>query len=104
MRKFWFSYLAKAVVVMPGGFGTLDEFMEVLTLVQTGKIKKHMPIVLFGKSFWEKVIDFDALVEFGTISASDLDLFLTTDSVDEAYEYLTAELEKHALADPGIHL
>ena len=104
MRKFWFSYLAKAVVVMPGGFGTLDEFMEVLTLVQTGKIKKHMPIVLFGKSFWEKVIDFDALVEFGTISASDLDLFLTTDSVDEAYEYLTTELEKHALADPGIHL
>ena len=74
MRKFWFSYLAKAVVVMPGGFGTLDEFMEVLTLVQTGKIKKHLPIVLFGKSFWEKVIDFDALVEFGTISASDLDL------------------------------
>ena len=104
MRKFWFSYLAKAVVVMPGGFGTLDEFMEVLTLVQTGKIKKHLPIVLFGKSFWEKVIDFDALVEFGTISASDLDLFLTTDSVDEAYDYLTTELEKHALADPGIHL
>ena len=104
MRKFWFSYLAKAVVVMPGGFGTLDEFMEVLTLVQTGKIKKHMPIVLFGKSFWEKVIDFDALVEFGTISASDLDLFLTTDSVDEAYDYLTTQLEKHALADPGIHL
>ena len=63
-----------------------------------------MPIVLFGKSFWEKVIDFDALVEFGTISASDLDLFLTTDSVDEAYEYLTTEFEKHALADPGIHL
>ena len=104
MRKFWFSYLAKAVVVMPGGFGTLDEFMEVLTLVQTGKIKKRMPIVLFGKSFWDRVINFDALVEFGTISPGDLDLFLRTDSVDEAFEYLTKELESHALGDPGIHL
>jgi hypothetical protein len=89
---------------MPGGFGTLDEFMEVLTLVQTGKIKKRMPIVLFGKSFWDRVINFDALVEFGTISPGDLDLFLRTDSVDEAFEYLTKELESHALGDPGIHL
>ena len=104
MRKFWFSYLAKAVVVMPGGFGTLDEFMEILTLVQTGKIKKNMPIVLFGKEFWDKVINFEALVEFGTISPGDLDLFLCTDSVDEAYQHLTSELTKHALQDPGTHL
>lgn len=104
MRKFWFSYLAKAVVVMPGGFGTLDEFMEVLTLVQTGKIRKHMPIVLFGKEFWDKVLNFEALIEFGTISPGDLDLFLSTDSVDEAYDYLTRELAAHALGDPGPHL
>jgi hypothetical protein len=96
--------LAKAVVVMPGGFGTLDEFMEILTLVQTGKIKKRMPIVLFGKEFWDKVINFEALVEFGTISPSDLDLFLVTDSVDEAFDYLTSELSKHSVGDPGLHL
>ena len=104
MRKFWFSYLAKAVVVMPGGFGTLDEFMEILTLVQTGKIKKRMPIVLFGREFWDKVLNFEALVEFGTISPGDLDLFLMTDSVDEAFEYLTGELAQHAIEDPGLHL
>jgi uncharacterized protein (TIGR00730 family) len=104
MRKFWFSYLAKAVVVMPGGFGTLDEFMEILTLVQTGKIKKRMPIVLFGKEFWNKVINFEALVEFGTISPSDLDLFLVTDSVDETFDYLTKELSKYSVEDPGPHL
>ncbi len=104
MRKFWFSYLAKAIVAMPGGFGTLDEFFEVLTLVQTGKIKKAMPIVLFGKAFWEQALHLDALVEFGTISPGDLDLFFTTDSVDEAFEYLTAELAAKAIAHPGVGL
>jgi uncharacterized protein (TIGR00730 family) len=94
MRKYWFAYLAKAIVVMPGGYGTLDELMETLTLVQTGKIKKRMPIVLFGASFWNQVIDFDKLVEFGTISPSDLDLFLRTDSVDEAFEYITGQLSE----------
>jgi uncharacterized protein (TIGR00730 family) len=92
MRKYWFAYLAKAIVVMPGGYGTLDELMETLTLVQTGKIKKRMPIVLFGAEFWNQVIDFDKLVEFGTVSESDLDLFLRTDSVDEAFEYITGQL------------
>jgi uncharacterized protein (TIGR00730 family) len=92
MRKYWFAYLAKAMVIMPGGYGTLDELMEILTLIQTGKIKKRMPIVLFGAEFWNQVIDFDKLVEFGTINASDLDLFLRTDSVDEAFEYITGQL------------
>ena len=101
MRKFWFSYLAKAMVVMPGGFGTLDEFMEVLTLVQTGKIKKHMPIVLFGKEFWSSVLNFRALVDYGTVSPGDLDLFFTTDSVDDAFDYLVRELSRFAVADPG---
>lgn len=104
MRKFWFSYLAKAIVAMPGGFGTLDEFFEVLTLVQTGKIKKALPIVLFGKSFWDRVLNLDVLVEYGTISKTDLDLFFTTDSVDEAFEHLTTELEAKALGNPGARL
>ena len=92
MRKYWFAYLAKAIVAMPGGFGTLDELMETLTLIQTEKIKKRMPIVLFGKQFWDRVIDFDALVEYGTISPGDLDLFIRTDSVDEAFEHITGNL------------
>ena len=104
MRKFWFSYLAKAIVAMPGGFGTLDEFFEILTLVQTGKIKKAMPIVLFGKSFWERVLNLDVLVEYGTISPGDLDLFFMTDSVDEAYDHLVEVLEAKAIENPGASL
>jgi uncharacterized protein (TIGR00730 family) len=101
MRKFWFNYLAKAMVVMPGGFGTLDEFMETVTLVQTLKIKKVLPIVLFGKEFWEQVLHFEPLVRYGTISPEDTDLFFRTDSVDEAFDFLTRELTEHALNDPG---
>ena len=91
-RKFWFSYLAKALVIMPGGFGTLDEFFEILTLIQTEKMKKNLPIVLFGKEYWSKLINFETLVEFGTIDRKDLDLFLLTSSVDEAYEYVISSL------------
>jgi hypothetical protein len=92
MRKFWFTYLAKAMIVMPGGFGTLDEFMEVVTLVQTLKIKKPLPIVLFGKEFWSKVLRFQPLIDAGTISPTDTDLFFQTDSVDEAYEFIVGKL------------
>jgi uncharacterized protein (TIGR00730 family) len=101
MRKYWFAYLAKAIVVMPGGFGTLDEFMEIVTLVQTFKIKKKLPIVLFGTEFWSEVLNFDTLVRWGTVSPEDLDLFFRTDSVDEAYEFLVHELEKNVLSHPG---
>ncbi len=104
MRKFWFTYLAKAVVAMPGGFGTLDELFELLTLIQTLKIKKHLPIVLFGNDFWDKIVDFDALVDFGTIDRSDLELFFRTDSVDDAFDFITRELAEHALASPGATL
>ena len=104
MRKFWFAYLAKAVVVMPGGFGTLDELFELLTLVQTEKIKKHMPIVLFGKDYWSEVINLKALERYGTISPGDEDLFFRTDSVDEAFDHITRELSEHALASPGATL
>jgi uncharacterized protein (TIGR00730 family) len=97
MRKFWFSYLAKAMVVMPGGFGTFDEFMEVVTLVQTLKIKKHLPIVLFGSEYWNEVIHFEPMVRYGTISPEDVNLFFRTDSVDEAFEFITKDLSTHAL-------
>ena len=99
LRKFWFNYLAKAIVVMPGGFGTMDEFMETVTLVQTLKVKRALPLVLFGTEYWSRVIDFDPMIEFGTISAEDVDLFFKTDSVDEAYDYLVKELSEHFLND-----
>jgi uncharacterized protein (TIGR00730 family) len=94
MRKFWFVYLAKALVVFPGGFGTMDELFEVLTLIQTKKPRKIMPIILFGAEFWNEVVNFDALLKWGMISAEDLRLFLTTDSVDEAFNYLKGRLEE----------
>ena len=75
MRKLWFAHLARALVVFPGGFGTLDEMMEVLTLAQTGKLERHIPVVLYGESYWREIIDFDALVRHGMISAADLTLF-----------------------------
>src|SRR5437762_10057503 len=84
MRKFWFSYLAKAVIVFPGGYGTLDELFELLTLVQTRKMRKPLPIVLFGTEYWREVIDFDALARHGTIDAEDIELVHRTDSVDNA--------------------
>lgn len=99
MRKFWFMYLAKAIVTFPGGFGTMDELFEALTLIQTGKVSKRLPIVLFGKEFWDEVMNLDALVKYGTISPEDLDLFYYTDSVDDAYDYITTYLEEHALEE-----
>jgi len=104
MRKFWFAYLAKAVIVFPGGFGTLDELMEVVTLVQTKKMKKPMPIVLFGSEYWNEVVNFDALVRHGTINAEDLNIMHRTDSVDDAFDWVTARLKKDALAQPGAML
>jgi len=101
MRKFWFSYLAKAMVVMPGGFGTLDELMEIITLIQTRKMRKQVPVVLFGKEFWDQVLDFQPMVDLGTISDEDRNLYFETDSVDEAFEYLTTRLLEWALAHPG---
>jgi uncharacterized protein (TIGR00730 family) len=101
MRKFWFAYLAKALLVFPGGFGTLDELFEILTLRQTRKMKKHLAIVLFGTTYWDEVINFDALVRHGTIDREDLQLFHRTDSVEEAYEIVTRELTQYALAERG---
>ncbi len=101
MRKFWFLYLAKALVVFPGGFGTLDELMELVTLIQTEKMKKEIPIVLFGKDFWNEVINWDYLVRVGTISADDLSLFHFSDSTEEAFTYLTENLTAQHFKGPN---
>jgi uncharacterized protein (TIGR00730 family) len=104
MRKFWLAYMAKAVIVFPGGYGTLDELFEILTLVQTRRMTKHMPIVLFGTEYWREVINFDALVRHGTINASDVNLMHRTDSVDDAYNWLIQQLTEQALGKPGAML
>ena len=101
MGKYWFVYLAKALVAFPGGFGTLDEFFEVMTLVQTGKLKKKMPIVLYGSAFWDQVINLEAMVEHGTIAEKDLELFHKVDTVEDAYAVITRELTEEALDHPG---
>src|SRR5262245_3665309 len=102
MRKFWFVYPAKALVVFPGGFGTMDELFEVLTLIQTKMPRKTMPVILFGKEFWDEIIDFEALVRWGVVSPQDLDIFHKTDSVDDAFQYLTSRLEKLYLTPKGL--
>ena len=102
MRKFWLVYPAKALVVFPGGFGTMDELFELLTLVQTGKIQKRLPIVLYGADFWRDLLRLDTLVRWGTISPEDLSLFRVIDSVDEAFEHLRTELtELYLEAEPA---
>jgi len=102
MRKFWLVYPAKALVVFPGGFGTMDELFELLTLVQTGKIQKRLPIVLYGADFWRELLHLDTLVRWGTISPEDLSLFRIIDSVDEAFEHLRTELtELYLEAEPA---
>jgi uncharacterized protein (TIGR00730 family) len=97
MRKFWFAYLAKALVVFPGGFGTLDELMEILTLTQTEKLVKKMVVVLYGTTFWKEILNFDALVRHGMINEGDLNLFQYADDVDTAFQILRDGLTKYYL-------
>lgn len=92
MRKYWFAYLAKALVIFPGGFGTLDELAELLTLIQTGKMKKRIPILIYGSQYWNAAINFQSMVDWGTISQKDLNLFQFADDVDDAFEFLTREI------------
>ena len=92
MRKLWFLYLAQCVVICPGGFGTLDEMFETLTLIQTGKVTRRIPMVLYGKEFWDNVLNLEFMVDFGTVSAKDLKLFHKSDSVEDAFEYITKSL------------
>ncbi|MFC1673319.1 TIGR00730 family Rossman fold protein [Pseudomonadota bacterium] len=101
MRKFWFAYLAKAVVIFPGGYGTLDEFFELMTLISTKKMGKPIPVVLYGTGYWDEIFNLDAMVKFGTISPSDLELFHRSDSVEDALDFITEELTKNHLDSPG---
>lgn len=111
MRKFWFAYLSKALVIFPGGFGTMDELFEMLTLIQTGKTRKKLAIVIYDEKFWKEILNFDALVSHGLISESDLKLFSICNSIDEAYKIIVSHLEKHyslseakTVIEPNIHL
>ena len=94
MRKFWLLFFAKAIVVFPGGVGTLDELFEVLTLIKTRKTHKKIPMVLFGKSFWQKAINFKALLAADVISQSDVDLIKYADTVEDAYNYIISIIKK----------
>jgi uncharacterized protein (TIGR00730 family) len=101
MRKFWFAYLAKALVVFPGGFGTMDELFELLTLVQTHKIEKKMVLLLYGSAFWKEIINFDALVRYGMISPEDLHLFEWADDPETAFLILKDGLTRYYLEVTG---
>jgi hypothetical protein len=97
MRKFWFAYLAKGLVIFPGGFGTLDELFEILTLAQTEKLAKKILVVIYGSDYWKKVINFDAMADAGTISPQDLELFKICDSPEESFEFLKEGLTRYHL-------
>src|SRR5439155_3231839 len=110
MRKFWFAYLAKALVIFPGGFGTCDELFEILTLVQTDKLSKKIGIILYGSDYWNAVLDLKPMAEWGAVAEQDLDLLHRADSPSDAFELLRAHLVTHHLepttgqeaAAPGI--
>jgi uncharacterized protein (TIGR00730 family) len=97
MRKFWFAYLAKALVIFPGGFGTLDELFEILTLAQTEKLAKKILVVIYGREYWDRVLNLQHMADAGTISQDDLDLFKIVDSPEEGFEYLRDGLTKYHL-------
>jgi len=100
MRKFWFAYLAKALVIFPGGFGTLDELFEILTLAQTQKLAKKLLVVIYGSEYWKRLINFEAMIDAGTISRGDLDLFRMVDTPEEGFEILRDGLVKYHMAPP----
>jgi uncharacterized protein (TIGR00730 family) len=100
MRKYWFAYLAKGLVIFPGGFGTLDELFEILTLAQTEKLAKKIIVVIYGREYWNKVLNLDALVDAGTISPDDRDLFCFVDSPEEGFQVLTEGLAKYHMQRP----
>ncbi len=97
MRKFWFAYLAKALVIFPGGFGTLDELFEILTLAQTDKLSKKIAVILYGREYWEKVINLEPMVQWGAIAEQDKELLKWADTPDEAFSQLKQHLEENHL-------
>ena len=111
MRKFWFAYLSKAFIVFPGGFGTFDELFEILTLVQTEKIRKKLAVVIYDEKYWKSVVNFEALIDNGLINEADLKLFHFCNDIDTAYKVVTEHLEKNfmkekepAIIEPRIHI
>lgn len=104
MRKFWFAHYAKALIVFPGGFGTMDEMFELLTLIQTQKITKKLPIILYGEEFWKKLINFSYLAETGMINEDDLLLFKFCSDPETAFQYLKTELQHiYSITSPAKH-
>jgi uncharacterized protein (TIGR00730 family) len=102
MRKLWFAQMAKALIVFPGGFGTMDELWEMMTLLQTGKLPSHHLILIYGRKFWDKVLNWRAMVHAGTISEQEYGLLQFADNVDEAFERVRTNLEKyHLVLDPS---
>jgi uncharacterized protein (TIGR00730 family) len=101
MRKFWFAYLAKALVVFPGGFGTMDEMFEILTLAQTEKLSKQIDVILYGREYWERVVHFEPMIDAGAISPHDLGLFRFADTPEEAFDCLRTHLTETYLAPPA---
>jgi hypothetical protein len=99
MRKLWFAHLARAIVVFPGGYGTLDELSEILMLTQTGKLERRIPILLYGPSYWREIVDFDAMVRHGMIARQDLDLFQWVDDPETGLRILKARLSLDAGAE-----
>lgn len=99
MRKFWFAYLAKSLIVFPGGFGTMDEFFEIMTLIQTGKIKKKLLVVVYDEKYWKDILNFDALINYGVITKTDLNLFQFCSSVDDAFALIKGHFEKYYLTE-----
>jgi uncharacterized protein (TIGR00730 family) len=97
MRKFWFAYLAKALVIFPGGFGTMDELFEILTLAQTDKLAKKILVVIYGSEYWNRILNFQAFADAGTISPEDLNQFKIVDTPEDAFEYLRDGLTKYHL-------
>jgi uncharacterized protein (TIGR00730 family) len=97
MRKFWFAYLAKALVIFPGGFGTIDELFEILTLAQTDKLAKKILVVIYGSEYWHRIMNFQAFVDAGTVSPDDLNLFKFVDTPEDAFTFLRDGLTEYHL-------
>jgi uncharacterized protein (TIGR00730 family) len=97
MRKLWFAQMAKALVVFPGGFGTMDELWEMLTLLQTGKLSSHHLILIYGRAYWNKVVNWKHMVRMGVIDAKDYERLRFADTVNEAFNLIRTELEEHHL-------
>jgi len=100
MRKFWFAYLAKALVIFPGGFGTIDELFEILTLAQTDKLAKKILVVIYGSEYWHRIMNFQAFVDAGTVSPEDLNLFKFVDTPEDAFTFLRDGLTEYHLGGP----